>query len=112
MFRRVLLAWSEGAPPDRSLELARALADSYEAELVVCCLGEGAIEAQTAAVDARIETLPAKHAERELLHYAHGHGFDLLVIGRLLNDTFIREVLERASLPVLVVSEASAGEIE
>jgi hypothetical protein len=112
MFRRILLAWPEDAPPQRSLEFARTLADSYEAELIVCCLGDGAIEAQAAVVDARVETLPKRHAEREILHYAHGHGFDLLVVGRLDNAGFIREVLERASLPVLVVAEASTLRIE
>lgn len=109
MFRRILLAWPEDAPPQRSLEFARTLADTYEAELAVCCLGDAAIEAQAAVVDARIETLPTKHAEREILHYAHGHGFDLLVIGRSENTSLVREVLERASLPVLVVAETLPG---
>lgn len=44
-----MLAWPHDQPPQRSLELARSLADAYEAELAICCLGNGAVEAQAAA---------------------------------------------------------------
>src|SRR5579884_3340510 len=38
MFQRVLLAWPSDAPPRRALEVARSLAETYAAELAVCCL--------------------------------------------------------------------------
>jgi len=108
MFHRILLAWPHDTPPMRSLQLARSLVDMYDAELTVCCLGNGAIEAQAAAgADAVVESLPAgHHPDRELLHYAHAHAFDLLVIGRASeNEQLPRRVIDWASLPVLVVAE-------
>jgi hypothetical protein len=107
MFQRILLAWPHDTPPTKSLELARSLAEVYDAELTVCCLGNGAVEAQAAAgADAVVDSLPAAHADRELLHYAHEHAFDLLVIGRVSEDEPLpRRVIDWASLPVLVVAE-------
>ena len=107
MFQRILLAWPHDTPPTRSLQVAQSLADTYGAELTVCCLGNGAVEARAAAgADATIESLPAAHADRELLHYAHKHAFDLLVIGRVHQDEPLpRRVIGWASLPVLVVAE-------
>ena len=107
MFQRVLLAWPHDRPPRRSLELARSLADAYDAELVVCCLGDGAVEAQAAAgPDVVVESLPAAHGDRELLRYAHAHAFDLLIVGRVReNEPLPRQLIERASMPVLVVAE-------
>jgi hypothetical protein len=109
MFQRILLVWPHDTPANRSLDVARSLADVYDAELSVCCLGNGAVEAQAAAgVDAVVESLPTAHADRELLHYAHRHAFDLLVIGRArAGDPLPKRLIEWASLPVLVVSEAS-----
>jgi hypothetical protein len=109
MFQRILLAWSHESPPIRSLELARSLADVYDAELTVCCLGDGAVEAQAAAGrKALVETLPADHPDRGLLRYAHEHAFDLVVIGRARDDEpLARRVIDWASLPVLVVAEAT-----
>ena len=108
MFHRILLAWPHDTPPMRSLQVAQSLADVYDAELTVCCLGNGAIEAQAAAgTDAVVESLPAgHHPDRELLHYAHAHAFDLLVLGRASeNEQLPRRVIDWASLPVLVVAE-------
>jgi hypothetical protein len=110
MFQRILLAWPHDQPPQRSLELARSLADAYDAELTVCCLGDGAVEAQAAAgAEALVASLPAAHGDRELLRYAHEHAFDLLVVGRVHeNEPLPRKLIESASLPVLVVAEGSA----
>jgi hypothetical protein len=107
MFQRILLAWQHQTPPLKSLELARSLAEVYAAELTICCLGNGAVEAQAAAgADVVVESLPDGHADRDLLHYAHEHAFDLLVIGRVSEtEQLPRRVIDRASLPVLVVAE-------
>ena len=111
MFHRILLAWPNDTPPMRSLQVARSLADVYDAELTVCCLGDGTVEAQAAAGgDAVVESLPAGHTDRELLHYAHEHAFDLLVIGRASeSEQLPRRVIDWASLPVLVVAEEAPG---
>jgi hypothetical protein len=107
MFQRILLAWPTDTPPRRSLEVARSLADSYDAELTVCCLGDGAVEAQAAAgADAVVATLPAAHGDRELLRYAHEHAFDLIVVGRVHeHESLPRHLVESASPPVLIVAE-------
>jgi hypothetical protein len=107
MFHRILLAWPHDTPPTRSLQVARSLAEVYDAELTVCCLGDGTVEAQAAAgADAVVESLPAGHADRDLLHYAHEHAFDLLVIGRMSEAEHLpRQLIDWASLPVLVVAE-------
>lgn len=107
MFHRILLAWPHDAPPTRSLDVARSLAEVYDAELTVCCLGNGAVEAQAAAgPEVLVESLPAARADRELLRYAHRHAFDLLVIGRVgENEPLPRRVIDWAWLPVLVVVE-------
>jgi nucleotide-binding universal stress UspA family protein len=107
MFHRILLAWPRDTPPTRSLLVARSLAEVYDAELTVCCLGDGAVEAQAAAgADVVVESLPAGHVDRELLQYAHEHAFDLLVIGRAREaEHLARQVIDWASLPVLVVAE-------
>jgi hypothetical protein len=110
MFQRVLLAWSHDHPPRRSLDLARSLADAYDAELVICCLGNDALEAQAAAgPEIAVTTLPVAHGGRELLRYAHEHAFDLLVVGRVReNEPLPRQLIERSSVPVLVVAEEPA----
>ena len=110
MFRRILLAWQNDRPPEASLEMALSLANAYDAELTVCCIGDGEIEAQAAAgADALVTSLPKVHAERELLGYAHAHAFDLLVIGRVGdNELLPRRLIDRASMPVLVVAEEPA----
>jgi len=110
MFQRILLAWHADRPPRRSLDVAGSLADAYDAELAVCCIGDGTVEAQAAAgPDALVTSVPAAHADRELLRYAHAHGFDLLVIGRAREDEPLpRRLIEWASMPVLVVAEEDA----
>ena len=110
MFQRILLAWQHDQPPQQSLELARSLADAFDAELTVCCLGDGAVEAQAAVgAEAEVASLPATDGDRELLRFAHEHAFDLLVVGRVReNVPFPRKLIESASLPVLVVAEESA----
>jgi hypothetical protein len=107
MFQRILLAWHADRPPRRSLEVARSLADAYEAELAVCCIGGGTVEAQAAAgPDAVVAALPAAHGDRGLLRYAHDHAFDLLVVGRTPESAVApRRLIEWASIPVLVVAE-------
>jgi hypothetical protein len=107
MFQRVLLAWDPRQPPRRSLDVAESFAGAYDAELAVCCLGGGTVEAQAAVgPDASIATIPSAHVERELLRYAHAHGFDLLVVGRVGAQAELpRRLIEWASLPVLVVAE-------
>jgi len=107
MFQRVLLAWDPRKPPRRSVDVAAALADTYDAELAVCCIGDGTVEAQAAVgPDVSIATVPSSHVERELLRYAHDHGFDLLIVGRAHDsDQLPQRLIEWASLPVLVVVE-------
>jgi len=107
MFQRILLAWHADRPPREALDVASSLADAYEAELAVCCIGDGAVEAQAAVgTDATVTSVPIAHADRELLRYAHAHGFDLLVVGRTdENEPLPRRLIEWASMPVLVVAE-------
>jgi nucleotide-binding universal stress UspA family protein len=106
MFQRILLTWREDAPSDRALALARSLADVYGAELAVCSLGTVVQAAREAAgPEAAIEEIPTGHADRELLRYAHAHGFDLLVIARAHEgEQLPQRLIDRASLPVLVVA--------
>jgi hypothetical protein len=108
MFRRILLVWLHDGPALRSLDVARALAGAFDAELTICCLGDDALDAQAAAgPDARVQTIRGTHADRELLDFAHEHGFDLLVIGRgQRNEPLPRRLIDRASLPVLVVGDS------
>jgi hypothetical protein len=110
MFQRILLVWRHDEPPTRSLEIAQSLAEEYDAELVICCVGNGEIEAQAAVgSETLIESLPLRHGGRELLRYAHAHAFDLLVVGRVhANEREPRDLIEWASLPVLVVAEEQA----
>ncbi len=110
MFQRILLAWPSGRPPGRSLELARELADAYDAELTVCCLGDGIVAAQAAAgAEAQVVSRPAWHSARELVRYAHEHAFDLLVVGRVRDEApSPGGLIESASLPLLVVPEEEA----
>jgi len=107
MFQRILLAWQSGRSQERALELARSLAERFDAELAVCCLGDGAADARAAAgPEATIDSVAAAHAGRGLLRYAHTHGFDLLVMSRAHeNEPLPRQVIDSASLPVLVVAE-------
>lgn len=109
MIQRILLAWEHDNPPDASLRAARSLADAYQAELTVCCFGDDTVEAQAAAgADAFIEALSPEHAAEQLAHYAHEHGFDLLVIGRKPGEHLLgRRLLDDVSCPVLVVAEVA-----
>jgi nucleotide-binding universal stress UspA family protein len=109
MFHRILLAWLDDAPTS-SLAVARSLAKTYDAELTVCCPAAraGGVRALLGA-DAAVEPLPSNQPERELLRFAHEHAFDLLVIGREPQHELLpRRVIDRASLPVLVVAEERA----
>lgn len=105
MFQRILLAWRPEPAPRTGLAAARSLADACEAELAVCCIGAAASEARAAVGrDVSVEVLPAAHADRELVRYAHEHAYDLLVVGKTLeNDPLPRRLVERASVPVLIV---------
>jgi nucleotide-binding universal stress UspA family protein len=105
VFQRILLAWPLEQPPRTALDVARSLADAYETELAVCCLGAAASEARAAVGrDVPVEVLPAAHAARELVRYAHEHAFDLLVVGRVSEeDPLPRRLAEWAPMPVLVV---------
>lgn len=109
MFQRILLAWLHDTPPQKSLELAQSITAVYDAELTICCLGNGAVEAQAAAgAEAIVDTLPAEHPDRELLHYAHEHAFDLVIVGRVQEgEQLPRRLIDWASVPVLVVAEDS-----
>ncbi len=111
MFQRILLAWPSDAPPRRALEVARSLAETYAAELAVCCLGDGAAAARAAlGAHAAVASLPRPHADRELLRYAHEHAFDLLVVGRRrAGEPLPRRLVDRAALRVLIVPEEPAG---
>jgi nucleotide-binding universal stress UspA family protein len=112
MFHRILLAWPPDPPPPlASLRVARSLAEVYDADLTVCCLADGMVEAQAAAgTDAFVTSLPTGDTDRELLRYAHEHAFDLVVIGRATeNEQLPRRVIDWASLPVLVVAEEWGG---
>jgi hypothetical protein len=110
MFQRILLAWSQPKPPDGAVRIARELAREYEAQLVVCCIGDGLAEARAAVgAEADVESLPARHGARELLHYAYEHAFDLVVVGRRAShDRLPEELVAAAAMPVLVVGEAAA----
>ena len=107
MFQRILIAWPQDRPPGRSLRIARELANAYDAELTVCCLGDGAVAAQAAVgAEAQIVSRPAGNEARELLRYAHEHAFDLLVVGRAHDEEpSPGRLIESASLPLLVVLE-------
>lgn len=107
MFQRILLAWPHDQPPRKSLELAQSITTVYGAELTICCLGNGAVEAQAAAgAEAVVDSLPAAHPDRALLHYAHEHAFDLLIVGRVEEgEQLPRRLIDGASVPVLVVAE-------
>jgi nucleotide-binding universal stress UspA family protein len=110
MFQRILLAWPEPDPPARALALARELAEEYAAQLVVCCLGDEATKAQAAVgAEIQVESVSARHGTREALDYAHEHGFDLLVVGRIPGRGGLAgELISQTAIPVLVVAESAA----
>jgi len=141
MIQQILIAW-DGSPPARyALDLAIDLARRYEAELVAASVAHSPAHAETEAdrvesVDAARayleETLKAvadraervgvplehviiegDHPADDLLHYAHEHGVDLVVVGhhrnrrpgRFLLHGLAERMIANAEMPIVVVSD-------
>ncbi len=141
MFRRILVAWDGSQVARRALDVAIDLARRYEAELVAASVAYSPPHAETEAdrresADAArrylVETLakvrdradrvgvPLRHEviegdapARDLLLYAHEHGFDLLVAGhhrtgragRLLLHGVPEQLVAAAEVPLMIIGE-------
>jgi K+-sensing histidine kinase KdpD len=118
MFQTILLAWEQAHTPAHALEVAQELANKYDAELVIGVLVPRSEAAATGAHALDIErparvSIPYHHAAHDLAEFAHQHGFDLLVVGhhpperthRLFSHDIVREIIDQADIPVLVVGE-------
>lgn len=141
MIQQILIAW-DGSPPARyALDLAIDFARRYDAELVAASVAHSPAHAETEAdraesVDAARkyleETLdavadraarvgvPLEHVIIEgndpaddILHYAHEHGIDLVIVGhhrsrrpgRFLLHGLAERMIAHAEMPVVVVSD-------
>jgi nucleotide-binding universal stress UspA family protein len=141
MIQQILIAWDGSPPAQYALDLAIDFARRYEAELVAVSVAHSPAHAETEAdraesVDAARryleETLaavsdragrvgvPLEHVivegdnpAAELLHYAHKHGSDLVVVGhhrnrrpgRFLLHGLAERMISHAEMPVVVVSD-------
>jgi nucleotide-binding universal stress UspA family protein len=143
MLQQILIAWDGSRPARRAFDVAVDLARRYDAELVAISVAHSPAHAETegdraesvdaarqyleqtfAAVDDRAERIgvPLEHViidgdapADDIVHYAHDHGFDIVVVGHHRNRRpgrfFLHGLAERmiaeARVPVLVVSDDS-----
>jgi nucleotide-binding universal stress UspA family protein len=141
MLQQILIVWDGSRPARRAFDNALDLARRYDAELVAVSVAHSPAHAETEgdraeSVDAARQYLeesfatvadraelvgvPLEHVivegdapPRDLVHYAHDHGFDLVVVGHHRNRRpgrfFLHGLAERmiaeARVPVLVVSD-------
>jgi nucleotide-binding universal stress UspA family protein len=125
MFQRIMVAWDGSALAERALDMAVDIACTYEAEIVAASvlapagdphlLQAAFARAREACVDRGVEPehaiIEGGHPARDLLEYAHEHGFDLLVIGHhrherpggIMLHGMTERLLTAAQLPMLVV---------
>lgn len=144
MLQQILIAWDGSKPARRAFDTALDLARRYDAELMAVSVAYSPAHAETEgdraeSVDAArryleetfadIEdragrvgvpvfhvVIEGDHPADDILHYAHEHGIDLVVVGHHRNRRpgrfFLHGLAERliaqASMPVLVVSDDPA----
>jgi nucleotide-binding universal stress UspA family protein len=144
MFSQILVAWDGSSPAERAFDAALDVARRYEGRL--CCISVAHSPAHAETESDRTESVGAARryleetfaqvrdrAERtgveveqvviegddparDILAYAHEHGFDLLVIGhhrstragRFLIHGLTAKTIDAAELPVLVVANGRA----
>jgi nucleotide-binding universal stress UspA family protein len=143
MLQQIMIAWDGSHPSRRAFQVALDLARRYDAELTAVSVAHSPAHAETEgdraeSVDAAREYLeetfatvrdraehigvPLEHLIIEgdnpaddILHYAHEHGFDLVVVGhhrnrrtgRFLLHGLAERMIAKAPMPVLVVTDES-----
>jgi nucleotide-binding universal stress UspA family protein len=130
MFQRILVAWDGSELAGCALDAAVEFASRYEAQIVAAAvvtegdetseeahrrLGAAFADARAGADQAGVaisqEILDGHDPARDLLWYAHEHGFDLVVIGHhrdpkpgvLALHGVTEHLVSAADVPVLVV---------
>jgi nucleotide-binding universal stress UspA family protein len=147
VFQRILIAWDGSDVARRALDVGIDLARHYDAELIAGSVAYSPEHAETEADRAesaeaarrhleetlarvrdradRIgiplthEIIEGDHPAEDLLHYAHEHGFDLLIVGhhrssrggRLLLRGVPERLVASADIPVLVVGERNGNRL-
>ena len=140
MFQQIVIAWDGSARAEWAFDVALDIARRYDAELCALSVAHSPAHAETASdrresVDAarryleetfapvrdradragvRVEqvVIEGDDPAADILHYAHEHGADLLVLGhhrtnragRFLIHGLAETTIESADIPVLVVA--------
>ena len=141
MFQRILIAWDASRPAVHALDVAVDLARRYDGEIIAISVAQSPTHAETredrdesveAAREHLLTTLgelrdradragvplehtivTGSHPVDEILHFAHEHAIDLIVVGRhaegragrLLLHGLSEGLARSAKLPVLIVGE-------
>lgn len=125
MFQRLLVPWDGSELAARALDMAVEFAQTYQAEIVVISVVADAelgvplaAEFEWARASADRAGVPIEHVVEvgrhpadALLEHAHGHGFDLIVIGHhrdahhsaLVLHGVTEHLVAAAAIPTLVV---------
>lgn len=127
MFQRILVVWDGSELAERAFAMGLELAGTYEAELVAASVIDPTSDDQEARLVSLFadrhaeherrgwtighELIRGSHPDRDLLAYAHRHGFDLLVVGHhrepkpgvLVLHGVAEHLVAAADVPVLVV---------
>jgi nucleotide-binding universal stress UspA family protein len=143
MFQQILIAWDASRPAVHGLDVAIDLARKYDGEITAVSVAQAPTHAETRedrdeSIEAAREHLegtlgqlrdradrvgvPLDHViingadpAREILHFAHEHGIDLVIVGRhstgragrLLLHGVSDALARSAELPVLIIGEGN-----